>query len=122
MRVTAVAGLVYDLRAVAGRLLLLPTCSAERRPRLYSDGGCERAAAVVCERMPEEAAAGVAYVVVEDLAGRWPHGCWPSTAFPSRELETGGYHRPTAVQALNDRDAACCTTRAGQRAKAGLIS
>ena len=87
----AVAGLVYDSRAVK------PGDCFFAVPGTQSDGHdyipmavAKGAAAVVCERMPGAAAAGVAYVVVEDSAGAMADMAAAFYGFPSRELKLVG--------------------------------
>ena len=116
----AVAGLVYDSRAVK------PGDCFFAVPGTQSDGHdyipmavAKGAAAVVCERMPEAAAAGVAYVVVEDSAGALADMAAAFYGYPSRELKlvgiTGTNGKTTTVTLLYD------LVRA-MGYKAGLIS
>ena len=116
----AVAGLVYDSRAVK------PGDCFFAVPGTQSDGHdyipmavAKGAAAVVCERMPGAAAAGVAYVVVEDSAGAMADMAAAFYGFPSRELKlvgiTGTNGKTTTVTLLYD------LVRA-MGYKAGLIS
>ena len=81
----AIAGLTYDSRAVK------PGDCFFAVPGTQSDGHdyipsavAKGAAAVVCERMPETAAEGVAYVVVEDSAGAMADMAAAFYDYPSR--------------------------------------
>ena len=102
----AIAGLTYDSRAVK------PGDCFFAVPGTQSDGHdyipsavAKGAAAVVCERMPETAAEGVAYVVVEDSAGAMADMA-AVYGYPSRELKlvgiTGTNGKTTTVTLLYD--------------------
>ena len=70
----AVGGLVYDSRAVkpGDCFFAVPGTQSDGHDFIPAALG-KGAAAVVCERMPETPAEGVAYVLVEDSAGPiWP--------------------------------------------------
>ena len=116
----AIAGLTYDSRAVK------PGDCFFAVPGTQSDGHdyipsavAKGAAAVVCERMPETAAEGVAYVVVEDSAGAMADMAAAFYDYPSRELKlvgiTGTNGKTTTATLLYD------LVRA-MGYKAGLIS
>lgn len=103
----AIAGLTYDSRAVK------PGDCFFAVPGTQSDGHdyipsavAKGAAAVVCERMPETAAEGVAYVVVEDSAGAMADMAAAFYDYPSRELKlvgiTGTNGKTTTVTLLYD--------------------
>ena len=103
----AIAGLTYDSRAVK------PGDCFFAVPGTQSDGHdyipsavAKGAAAVVCERMPETAAEGVAYVVVEDSAGAMADMAAAFYGYPSRELKlvgiTGTNGKTTTVTLLYD--------------------
>ena len=66
----AVAGLVYDSRAVKPGDCFFAVPGTQSDGHDYIPMAVEKcAAAVVCERMPADAAEGVAYVLVGDSAG-----------------------------------------------------
>ena len=103
----AIAGLTYDSRVVK------PGDCFFAVPGTQSDGHdyipsavAKGAAAVVCERMPETAAEGVAYVVVEDSAGAMADMAAAFYGYPSRELKlvgiTGTNGKTTTVTLLYD--------------------
>ena len=103
----AIAGLTYDSRAVK------PGDCFFAVPGTQSDGHdyipsavAKGAAAVVCEQMPETAAEGVAYVVVEDSAGAMADMAAAFYGYPSRELKlvgiTGTNGKTTTVTLLYD--------------------
>ena len=115
-----VAGLAYDSRAVKPGDCFFAVPGTQSDGHDYIPMAVEKgAAAVVCERMPETAAEGVAYVVVEDSAGAMADMAAAFYGYPSRELKlvgiTGTNGKTTTVTLLYD------LVRA-MGYKAGLIS
>ena len=103
----AVAGLVYDSRAVRPGDCFFATrgtlCDGhDFIPSAIAKG----AAAVVCERLPEQTADGVAYAVVPDAAGALADMAAAFYGHPSRELKlvgiTGTNGKTTTVTLLYD--------------------
>ena len=74
----------------AGRLLLRRARHAERRARLHLAAVAKGAAAVVCECLPEQTAADVAYIVVPDAAGALADMAAAFYDHPSRALKLVG--------------------------------
>ena len=116
----AVGGLVYDSRAVkpGDCFFAVPGTQSDGHDFIPAALG-KGAAAVVCERMPETPAEGVAYVLVEDSAGAMADMAAAFYDYPSRGLKlvgiTGTNGKTTTVTLLYD------LVRA-MGYKAGLIS
>ena len=103
----AIAGLTYDSRAVKPGDCFFAVPGTQSDGHDYIPSAVARgAAAVVCERMPETAAEGVAYVVVEDSAGAMADMAAAFYGYPSRELKlvgiTGTNGKTTTVTLLYD--------------------
>ena len=116
----AIGGLVYDSRAVKPGDCFFAVPGTQSDGHDYIPMAVEKgAAAVVCERMPADAAEGVAYVLVGDSAGAMADMAAAFYGFPSRELKlvgiTGTNGKTTTVTLLYD------LVRA-MGYKAGLIS
>ena len=102
-----VAGLAYDSRAVKPSDCFFAVPGTQSDGHDYIPMAVEKgAAAVVCERMPETAAEGVAYVVVEDSAGAMADMAAAFYDHPSRELHlvgvTGTNGKTTVATLLYD--------------------
>ena len=103
----AIGGLGYDSRAVkqGDCFFAVPGTQSDGHDYIPS-AVAKGAAAVVCERMPETAAEGVAYVVVEDSAGAMADMAAAFYGYPSRELKlvgiTGTNGKTTTVTLLYD--------------------
>ena len=116
----AVAGLVYDSRAVKPGDCFFAVPGTQSDGHDYIPMAVEKgAAAIVCERMPADAAEGVAYVLVGDSAGAMADMAAAFYDYPSRELKlvgiTGTNGKTTTATLLYD------LVRA-MGYKAGLIS
>ena len=116
----AVTGLAYDSRAVRAGDCFFATRGTQCDGHDFIPAAVAKgAAAVVCERLPEETAQGVAYAVVPDAAGALADMAAAYYGHPSRELKlvgiTGTNGKTTTVTLLYDlvRVLGC---------KAGLIS
>ena len=115
-----VAGLTYDSRAVTPGDCFFAVPGTQADGHAFIASAVEKgAAAVVCERLPEAVADGVAYVVVGDSAGAMADMAAAFYDHPSRELKlvgiTGTNGKTTTVTLLYD------LVRA-MGYKAGLIS
>ena len=104
---TVVGGLAFDSRAVRPGDCFFAVVGAQADGHDYIAAAVERgAAAVVCQRLPEPQAAGVAYVVVEDSAGAMADMAAAFYGYPSRELKlvgiTGTNGKTTTVTLLYD--------------------
>lgn len=104
---TAVGGLTYDSRHVNPGDCFFAIRGTQSDGHDYIPMAVERgAAAVVCERCPEEPAAGVVYVVVGDSSGAMADLAAAFYDFPSRELRlvgiTGTNGKTTTVTLLYD--------------------
>ncbi|MEF2792750.1 MAG: Mur ligase family protein, partial [Alistipes dispar] len=103
----AVGGLAFDSRAVrAGDCFFaVPGTQADGHDFIPAAVG-RGAAAVVCERMPSEPAAGVTYVCVGDAAGALADMAAAFYGHPSRELKlvgvTGTNGKTTTATLLYD--------------------
>lgn len=117
---TAIERLVYDSRAVQPGDCFFATRGTQCDGHDFIAAAVEKgAAAVVCERLPEEPAAGVAYAIVPDAAGALADMAAAFFGHPSRELKlvgiTGTNGKTTTVTLLYDMVRALGY-------KAGLIS
>ena len=104
---TVVGGLAFDSRAVRPGDCFFAVVGTQADGHDYIAAAVERgAAAVVCQRLPEPQAAGVAYVVVEDSAGAMADMAAAFYGYPSRELKlvgiTGTNGKTTTVTLLYD--------------------
>ena len=104
---TVVGGLAFDSRAVRPGDCFFAVVGTQADGHDYIAAAVERgAAAVVCQRLPEPQAAGVAYVVVEDSAGARAGMAAACSGAPSRELKlvgiTGTNGKTTTVTLLYD--------------------
>lgn len=104
---TVVGGLSFDSRAVQPGDCFFAVVGTQTDGHNYIAAAVERgAAAVVCQRLPEPQAAGVAYVVVEDSAGAMADMAAAFYGYPSRELKlvgiTGTNGKTTTVTLLYD--------------------
>ena len=104
---TVVGGLSFDSRAVQPGDCFFAVVGTQTDGHDYIAAAVERgAAAVVCQRLPEPQAAGVAYVVVEDSAGAMADMAAAFYGYPSRELKlvgiTGTNGKTTTVTLLYD--------------------
>ncbi len=104
---TPVGGLTYDSRAVKPGDCFFAVVGTQADGHDYIGSAVQRgAAAVVCERMPERPAEGVAYVVVRDSAGAMADLAAAFYGHPSRELKlvgiTGTNGKTTTVTLLYD--------------------
>ena len=104
---TPVGGLTYDSRAVKPGDCFFAVVGTQADGHDYIGSAVQRgAAAVVCERMPERPAKGVAYVVVRDSAGAMADLATAFYGHPSRELKlvgiTGTNGKTTTVTLLYD--------------------
>ena len=104
---TPVGGLTYDSRAVKPGDCFFAVVGTQADGHDYIGSAVQRgAAAVVCERMPERPAEGVAYVVVRDSAGAMADLATAFYGHPSRELKlvgiTGTNGKTTTVTLLYD--------------------
>ena len=104
---TPVGGLTYDSRAVKPGDCFFAVVGTQADGHDYIGSAVQRgAAAVVCERMPERPAKGVAYVVVRDSAGAMADLAAAFYGHPSRELKlvgiTGTNGKTTTVTLLYD--------------------
>ena len=104
---TVVGGLSFDSRAVQPGDCFFAVVGTQADGHDYIAAAVERgAAAVVCQRLPEPQAAGVAYVVVEDSAGAMADMAAAFYGYPSRELKlvgiTGTNGKTTTVTLLYD--------------------
>lgn len=116
----AIGGLVYDSRAVKPGDCFFAVPGTQSDGHDYIPIAVEKgAAAIVCERMPADAAEGVAYVLVGDSAGAMADMAAAFYDYPSRELKlvgiTGTNGKTTTATLLYD------LVRA-MGYKAGLIS
>ena len=116
----AIGGLVYDSRAVKPGDCFFAVPGTQSDGHDYIPMAVEKgAAAIVCERMPADAAEGVAYVLVGDSAGAMADMAAAFYDYPSRELKlvgiTGTNGKTTTATLLYD------LVRA-MGYKAGLIS
>ena len=116
----AIGGLVYDSRAVQPGDCFFAVPGTQSDGHDYIPIAVEKgAAAIVCERMPADAAEGVAYVLVGDSAGAMADMAAAFYDYPSRELKlvgiTGTNGKTTTATLLYD------LVRA-MGYKAGLIS
>lgn len=103
----AVAGLVYDSRAVRPGDCFFATRGTQCDGHDFIPSAIAKgAAAVVCERLPEQTADGVAYAVVPDAAGALADMAAAFYGHPSRELKlvgiTGTNGKTTTVTLLYD--------------------
>lgn len=103
----AVAGLVYDSRAVRPGDCFFATRGTQCDGHDFIPSAIAKgAAAVVCERLPEQTADGVAYAVVPDAAGTLADMAAAFYGHPSRELKlvgiTGTNGKTTTVTLLYD--------------------
>ena len=104
---TVVGGLAFDSLAVRPGDCFFAVVGTQADGHDYIAAAVERgAAAVVCQRLPEPQAAGVAYVVVEDSAGAMADMAAAFYGYPSRELKlvgiTGTNGKTTTVTLLYD--------------------
>ena len=104
---TAVAGLIYDSRAVRPGDCFFATRGTQCDGHDFIPSAIAKgAAAVVCERLPEQTADGVAYAVVPDAAGALADMAAAFYGHPSRELKlvgiTGTNGKTTTVTLLYD--------------------
>ena len=104
---TAVAGLVYDSRRIQAGDCFFATRGTQSDGHDFIPAAVEKgAAAVVCEHLPEQTAAGVTYVVVPDAAGALADMAAAFYGHPSRELKlvgiTGTNGKTTTVTLLYD--------------------
>ena len=104
---TVVGGLAFDSRAVRPGDCFFAVVGTQADGHDYIAAAVGRgAAAVVCQRLPEPQAAGVAYVVVEDSAGAMADMAAAFYGYPSRELKlvgiTGTNGKTTTVTLLYD--------------------
>lgn len=104
---TPVSGLAYDSRAVHPGDCFFAIVGTQADGHAYIDAAVRRgAAAVVCERLPEAQADGVAYVVVKDSAGAMADLAAAFYGHPSRALKlvgiTGTNGKTTTVTLLYD--------------------
>ena len=104
---TVVGGLAFDSRAVRPGDCFFAVVGTQADGHDYIAAAVERgAAAVVCQRLPEPQAAGVAYVVVKDSAGAMADMAAAFYGYPSRELKlvgiTGTNGKTTTVTLLYD--------------------
>ena len=84
----AIGGLVYDSRAVKPGDCFFAVPGTQSDGHDYIPIAVEKgAAAIVCERMPADAAEGVAYVLVGDSAGAMADMAAAFYDYPSRELK-----------------------------------
>lgn len=116
----AVAGLVYDSRAVAPGDCFFATRGTQNDGHDFIPSAVEKGAAViVCERLPEQRADGVTYVTVPDAAGALADMAAAFYDHPSRALQlvgiTGTNGKTTTATLLYDLVRALGL-------KAGLIS
>ena len=87
----AIGGLVYDSRAVKPGDCFFAVPGTQSDGHDYIPIAVEKgAAAIVCERMPADAAEGVAYVLVGDSAGAMADMAAAFYDYPSRELKLVG--------------------------------
>lgn len=103
----AVAGLVYDSRAVRPGDCFFATRGTQCDGHDFIPSAIAKgAAAVVCERLPEQTADGVAYAVIPDAAGALADMAAAFYGHPSRELKlvgvTGTNGKTTTVTLLYD--------------------
>ena len=103
----AVAGLVYDSRAVRPGDCFFATRGTQCDGHDFIPSAIAKgAAAVVCERLPEQTADGVTYAVVPDAAGALADMAAAFYGHPSRELKlvgiTGTNGKTTTVTLLYD--------------------
>lgn len=103
----AVAGLIYDSRAVRPGDCFFATRGTQCDGHDFIPSAIAKgAAAVVCERLPEQTADGVAYAVVPDAAGALADMAAAFYGHPSRELKlvgvTGTNGKTTTVTLLYD--------------------
>ncbi|WP_418407911.1 UDP-N-acetylmuramoyl-L-alanyl-D-glutamate--2,6-diaminopimelate ligase [Alistipes sp.] len=103
----AVAGLIYDSRAVRPGDCFFATRGTQCDGHDFIPSAIAKgAAAVVCERLPEQTADGVAYAVVPDAAGALADMAAAFYGHPSRELKlvgvTGTNGKTTTVTLLHD--------------------
>lgn len=104
---TPVGGLTYDSRAVRAGDCFFALVGTQTDGHEYIGAAVERGAvAVVCQRMPERPAEGVAYVVVKDSAGAMADLAAAFYGHPSRALKlvgiTGTNGKTTTVTLLYD--------------------
>ena len=103
----AIGGLVYDSRAVKPGDCFFAVPGTQSDGHDYIPIAVEKgAAAIVCERMPADAAEGVAYVLVGDSAGAMADMAAAFYDYPSRELKlvgiTGTNGKTTTATLLYD--------------------
>ena len=103
----AIGGLVYDSRAVKPGDCFFAVPGTQSDGHDYIPMAVEKgAAAIVCERMPADAAEGVAYVLVGDSAGAMADMAAAFYDYPSRELKlvgiTGTNGKTTTATLLYD--------------------
>lgn len=103
----AVAGLVYDSRTVAPGDCFFATRGTQNDGHDFILSAVEKgAAAVVCERLPEQQSAGVTYVTVPDAAGALADMAAAFYDHPSRALQlvgiTGTNGKTTTATLLYD--------------------
>ena len=103
----AIGGLVYDSRAVKPGDCFFAVPGTQSDGHDYIPMAVEKgAAAIVCERMPADAAEGVAYVLVGDSAGAMADMAAAIYDYPSRELKlvgiTGTNGKTTTATLLYD--------------------
>lgn len=104
---TAVGALTYDSRAVVpGSCFFAVTGTQCDGHDFIAAAVAKGAAAVVCERLPEKPAEGVAFVVTEDSAGTMADMAAAFYGYPSRDLNlvgiTGTNGKTTTVTLLYD--------------------
>lgn len=100
-----IGSLVYDSRAVSPGACFFAVPGTQCDGHAFISGAVERgAAAIVCERLPETRAEGVAYVVVADSAGAMADMAAAFYDHPSRRMKlvgiTGTNGKTTTVTLL----------------------
>ena len=101
----AVAGLVYDSRAIGPGDCFFAVRGTQNDGHDFIPAAVAKgAAAVVCERLPEQTAADVTYVAVPDAAGALADMAAAFYRPPQPRAETRRHHRHQRQD--HDRDAA----------------